>query len=126
MTEPGSVADDPLHALDSPTAGGRVIRGGMLRTGTYAAGVALGIASAALMTRHLGVEDFGKYVIVTSLIAIVAGLTEAGISNIAAREFATQERDERDRLIANVLGIRTSIACIGVVAAVAFAVLGGL
>jgi O-antigen/teichoic acid export membrane protein len=125
VTEPGSVADDPLHALDSPTAGGRVIRGGMLRTGTYGAGVALGIVSAALMTRHLGVEDFGKYVIVTSLIAIVAGLTEAGISNIAAREFATQERDERDRLIANVLGIRTSIACFGVVAAVAFAVMAG-
>jgi O-antigen/teichoic acid export membrane protein len=125
VTEPGSVADDPLNALDSPTAGGRVIRGGMLRTGTYAAGVALGIASAALMTRHLGVEDFGKYVIVTSLIAIVAGLTEAGISNIAAREFATQERDERDRLIANVLGIRTCIACLGVVAAVGFAVLAG-
>jgi O-antigen/teichoic acid export membrane protein len=125
VTEPGSVADDPLKALDSPTAGGRVIRGGMLRTGTYAAGVALGIAAAALMTRHLGVEDFGKYVVVTSLIAIVAGLTEAGISNIAAREFATQERDDRDRLIANVLGIRTSVACLGVVAAVGFAVLAG-
>jgi O-antigen/teichoic acid export membrane protein len=117
--------DDPLLALDSPTAGGRVIRGGALRIGTYGAGVALGIASAALMTRHLGVEDFGKYVIVTSLITIVSGLTDAGVSNIAVREFATQERGARDRLIANVIGIRLTVACAGVAAAAAFAILAG-
>jgi O-antigen/teichoic acid export membrane protein len=125
VSDPGTLADDPLRVLDSPTAGGRVIRGGVLRIGTYAAGVALGIASAALMTRHLGVEDFGKYVIVTSLIAIVGGLTEAGVSNIAAREFATQGREERDRLIANVLGIRLVVACLGVAAAVGFALAAG-
>jgi O-antigen/teichoic acid export membrane protein len=117
--------EDPLRVLDSPTAGARIIRGGALRTGTYIAGVALGIGSAALMTRHLGVEDFGKYVIVTSLIAIVAGLTDVGLSNIAAREFATLEREERDRLIANVLGIRLTIAAVGVGAATGFAALAG-
>jgi O-antigen/teichoic acid export membrane protein len=102
-----------------------VIRGGMLRTVTYGVGVGLGIGAAALMTRHLGVEDFGRYVIVTSLIAIVGGLTEAGVSNIAAREFATQERAERDRLIANVIGIRLTIACAGVAVATGFAVVAG-
>jgi O-antigen/teichoic acid export membrane protein len=117
--------DDPLNILDSPTAGGRVIRGGVLRLGTYGAGVALGILAASLMTRQLGVEDFGRYVIVTSLIAIVAGLTEAGIPSIAARELATSDRDERDRLLANVLGIRISIALLGVLVAAAFAVVAG-
>jgi O-antigen/teichoic acid export membrane protein len=117
--------DDPLSILDSPTAGGRVIRGGMMRLGTYAAGVALGIASAGLMTRYLGVEDFGRYVIVTSLVAMVAGLTEAGVPNIAAREFATRDRRERNRLIANVIGIRLSIAVIGVLAAAGFAIVVG-
>ena len=116
---------DPLRVLDSPTAGGRVIRGGVLRTGTYAAGVVLGIASAALMTRHLGVQDFGRYVIVTSLIAIVSGLTEAGVTNIAAREFATRAPADRNRLIANVIGIRLTVACVGVVAATAFAAAAG-
>jgi O-antigen/teichoic acid export membrane protein len=119
------VSDDPLQILDSPTAGGRVIRGGVLRIGTYGAGVVLGIVSAALMTRHLGVSGFGKYVIVTSLIAIVSGLTEAGVSNIAAREFATRPRGERDRLIANVIGIRLSVACVGVLAAAGFAIVAG-
>lgn len=117
--------DDPLHVLDLPTAGGRIIRGGALRMTTYGAGVALGIASAALMTRHLGVEDFGKYVIVTSLLAIVAGLSDAGVSNIAAREFATSGRDERNRLMANVIGIRMTVACVGVGAATGFAILAG-
>ena len=125
MTDPTTVAEDPLLALDAPTAGGKVIRGGMLRLGTYVAGIAIGIASAALMTRYLGVEDFGRYVIVTSLIAIVAGLGEAGVPNIAAREFATRERADRDRLIANVLGIRLAIALLGVVAAIVFAVVAG-
>jgi O-antigen/teichoic acid export membrane protein len=122
LDKPAELApDDPLNVLDSPTAGGRVIRGGVLRLGTYAAGVTIGIASAALMTRHLGVVDFGKYVIVTSLIAIVAGLTEAGIPNVAAREFATRNRENRDRLFANVLGIRVAIAVVGVAAATLFA-----
>lgn len=117
--------DDPLRVLDSPTAGGRVIRGGVLRLGTYGAGVALGILSAALMTRQLGVEDFGKYVIVTSLIAIVAGLTEAGIPNVAAREFATRAPHDRDRLFANMLGIRLAIAVVGLGAAIVFAAAAG-
>lgn len=116
---------DPLSVLDSPTAGGRIIRGGALRIGTYVAGVMLGIASAALMTRHLGVEDFGKYVIVTSLVSMVAGLSEGGVSNIAAREFATRAPDERNRLIANVVGIRLTVACVGVTAATGFALLAG-
>jgi O-antigen/teichoic acid export membrane protein len=119
------MSDDALRILDSPTAGARVIRGGILRIGTYAAGVAIGILAAALMTRHLGVESFGKYVIVTSLIAIVSGLTEAGVSNIAAREVATLERAERDRLITNVIGIRLTVACVGVLAAAGFAIVAG-
>ena len=119
------MSDDPLRVLDSPTAGGRVIRGGVLRIATYGAGVALGIFSAALLTRHLGVTGFGKYVIVTSLIAIVSGLTEAGVSNIAAREFATRERAERGRLIANVIGIRLTVACVGVLVAGGFAIVAG-
>ena len=122
MSDPSTVVEDPLQALDSPTAGAKVIRGGVIRLGTYLAGIVIGIASAAMMTRHLGVEDFGRYVIVTSLIAIVSGLGEAGVPNVAAREFATRGRAERDVLIANVLGIRLAVAALGIVAATGFAV----
>jgi O-antigen/teichoic acid export membrane protein len=121
---PGRSAD-PGEVLDSPTAGGLVIRGSVLRIGGYMAGVLLGLIAASLLTRHLGVETFGKYVVVTSLIAVVSGLTDAGIATIAAREFATRMGADRDRLLANVLGIRVAIAALGVVAATAFAIVAG-
>ena len=116
---------DPVEILDSPLAGDRVIRGGTLRVAGYTAGVLLGLISASLLTRHLGVEDFGEYVVVTSLIAVVSGLTDAGIATIAAREFATRAAHDRDRLLANILGIRIAIAVLGVLAAVGFAIVVG-
>jgi O-antigen/teichoic acid export membrane protein len=116
---------DPVDVLDSPVAGGLVIRGSLLRVGGYMAGVLLGLIAASLLTRHLGVGTFGKYVVVTSLIAVVSGLTDAGIATIAAREFATRSGPDRNRLLANVLGIRTAIAALGVLAAAGFAIVAG-
>ena len=46
--------------LDTPEAGPRVIRGGMLRVGGYVLGVVFGVVSSALMFRHLGVVDTGR------------------------------------------------------------------
>ena len=116
---------DPVDVLDSPVAGDLVIRGSLLRVGGYMAGVLLGLIAASLLTRHLGVGTFGKYIVVTSLIAIVSGLTDAGIATIAAREFATRRGEDRDRLLANVLGIRAAIAAVGVLAATGFAIVAG-
>jgi O-antigen/teichoic acid export membrane protein len=116
---------DPSEILDSSLAGARVIRGSALRATSFAAGVALSIGSAALMTRHLGAADYGRYVIVISLVSVVAGFTDVGMANVAARELAASERDERDRLLANLLGIRMAIAVVGVLAATVFAVIAG-
>ncbi len=116
---------DPVAILDAPTAGGRVIRGSVPRIGGYLVGVLLGVLAAALMTRHLGVVGWGRYVTVTSLVAIVGGLSEAGLSAIGAREYATREGDERDRLMRNLLGLRLVITVVGVVGAVVFAVAAG-
>ncbi len=116
---------DPVDVLDSPVAGDLVIRGSLLRVGGYMAGVLLGLIAASLLTRHLGVGTFGEYVVVTSLIAIVSGLTDAGIATIAAREFATRRGQDRDRMLANVLGIRVAIAAVGVLAATGFAIVAG-
>lgn len=122
---PVGAVPDPVEVLDTPAAGGRVIRGGVMRMVGYTAGVLLGLLSASLLTRHLGVDDFGKYVVVTSLVAIVAGLTDAGLATIAAREFATRQESERNRLLANVLGIRVAIASLGAVFATGFAIVAG-
>ncbi len=116
---------DPVEILDAPTAGGRVIRGSIPRIGGYLAGVLLGVLSAALMIRHLGVADWGRYVTVTSLVAIVGGLSEAGLSAIGAREYVTREGAERDRLMRNLLGLRLAITALGVVGAIVFALAAG-
>jgi O-antigen/teichoic acid export membrane protein len=87
--------------------------------------VLLGVVSASLMIRHLGVENWGRYVTVTSLVAIVGGLSEAGLSAIGAREYATRSGSERDGLMRNLLGLRLAITAAGVAAAVVFAVVAG-
>jgi len=66
----------PLNAptvLDTPDAGPAAIRGAGLRVVSYGAGTLLSVGSAALLFRHLGVSDSGRYVTVLSLVTIVAG-----------------------------------------------------
>jgi O-antigen/teichoic acid export membrane protein len=113
---------DVVDVLDTPAAGGMVIRGGVVRAVGYIGGVGLSVVAAALMVRHLGVVDWGRYVTVTSLIAIVAGLSEAGMTAIGVREYSTRGRPARDTLMRNLLGLRLAITCLGLVVAVLFAV----
>ena len=122
MTDEPVSAPDVIDVLDTPAAGGMVIRGGVLRAAGYIAGVGLSVVAAALMVRHLGVVDWGRYVTVTSLITIVAGLSEAGMTAIGVREYSTRERAERDTLMRNLLGLRLAITCFGLAVAVLFAV----
>jgi O-antigen/teichoic acid export membrane protein len=112
---------DPVDALDTPSAGGRVIRGSAFRAGSYLAGVLLSILSASLMIRHLGLTDWGRYVTVSSLLAIVTGLSEAGMSNLGVREYATLPGADRKRLLENLLGIRLTLTVVGIAAAAVFA-----
>ena len=59
------------------------IRGGAIRVVGYASGVLVSLGSATILVRYLGISSFGRYVTVTSLIALVGGVTEAGISSMA-------------------------------------------
>jgi len=111
--------------LDSDRAGQAAIRGSALRTLGYAAGVLLSLASAPLLIRHLGVADFGRYTTVLSLVALVAGLTEGGLNQIALREMAANDRGQRETIMANVLGLRLILATVTVAVAIAFAIVLG-
>jgi len=114
---------DVLH---TPEAGPKVIRGGALRFMGYAAGVLLGAAASIFLLRHLGVTDFGRYVTVMSLIAIVAGVTDAGLTVVGSRELAVRPAGEqRDRLVANILALRLVLTPVGVLLAVGFAIVAG-
>lgn len=107
--------------LDTPEAGPAAVRGAALRVGGYLAGVLLSVASAALVLRYLGAATFGQYATIFSLIAIVMGLTDAPTSVIGVREWASREEDDRRQMLAHLMGIRLAITAIGVLVAIAFA-----
>jgi O-antigen/teichoic acid export membrane protein len=68
------------------------------------------------------VSDFGRFVTVTSLVTIVAGLTDAGLTNIGVREFALREPDIRTRMLRNLLAMRTTLTLGGLAVAIIFAI----
>lgn len=116
---------DGRDILDTSEAGGRVIRGGVLRFGTYVLMVALSVLSAALLTRHLGVVRFGEYTTVLSLVGVVAAITDAGMSSLGTREFAVREGADRDALMGDLLGLRVALTTFGLALVAAFALAAG-
>jgi len=118
---PGTAAE----VLDSSDAGGRILRGGVLRAGSYAVMIALSVLSTALLTRHLGVTRFGQYTTVLSLVAVVSAIADAGMATIGTREYAVRDGAERDALMADLLGLRVVLACAGVLLVAGFALAVG-
>ena len=112
-------------ALDSPQAGERAVRGSALRSGAYVIGILLSLISAPLLVRHLGFANFGVYVAISALVAIVAGVTDVGITSVAVREWASREVSERRTLLANLFGARLSLTALGCLGAFAFGALAG-
>lgn len=114
-----------VDILDRPEAGAKVIRGGAIRGIVYAATILLTGAAVPLMTRHLGVADFGRFVTASAVVMIVAGVTEFGLSGIGTREYALASTSTRRELLANLLGLRTVLTLVGLaVAALLMAVAG--
>jgi O-antigen/teichoic acid export membrane protein len=115
----------PVDVLDSQEAGGRAIRGGLLRVAGYGGGLLASLAAAPFLIRHLGVTDFGGYVTVTSLVAIVAMVSDAGLTVVGIREYAARDDDARERLLRNLVALRLAISLLGAAGATAFALAAG-
>jgi O-antigen/teichoic acid export membrane protein len=111
--------------LDTPEAGPAAVRGGALRVGGYALGVILTVGSAAVLFRHLGVANSGRYVTVLALTSLVAGITDVGLTTIGVRELAVRDEAGRRRLMSNLLGLRLVLTVLGVGAAAIFALVAG-
>ncbi len=107
--------------LSSPEAGGRVVRGGLVRGVGFGVGILLAAGTSALLLRHLGVRDFGRYGAVSALLGIVSGVGDAGLTAIGARELSLVRGDEQARLMRNLVTLRLAITPVGIVAAVIFA-----
>ena len=116
---------DEFDVLDSPEAGGQVVRGSTMRVGAYAGGLLVGLASTPLVVRHLGVVDYGRYATVVSLMFIVTAITEGGLAALGLREFATLDAGGRAALIRNLLGLRIVLVTLASALAIVFAVAAG-
>jgi O-antigen/teichoic acid export membrane protein len=123
------IADTDEMALDllrTPEAGGRVVRGGLVRGAGFGISTALGLATAVLLLRHLGVVDFGRYATVMAVLGIVAGITDAGLTAVGSREISVaRTAAERVQLLNNLLVLRVIGAGLGVAIAVGFTVVAG-
>jgi len=122
---PQAPLDDLSGVLDSSEAGGRIVRGGIVRFASYAAMIGLSVLAAALLTRHLGVIRFGYYTTVLSLVAVVSAITDAGMSTIGAREYAVRDGIERELLMRDLLGLRIVLTALGVLLVTGFAFAAG-
>jgi O-antigen/teichoic acid export membrane protein len=121
--QPGETVS--AHVLDTEEAGGRIVRGGAMRTAGYVGGLLLGLVSTPLVVRHLGVVDFGRYATVSSLMFIVTGVTEGGLAALGMREYATLDPPGRTLLIRSLLGLRVALTFLAAAIAVGFALIVG-
>ena len=116
----------PADLIDSTAAGPAAMRGGFLRIASFAGSLIIGLASAPLLVRHLGEIEFGRYSTALAVIAIVAGLTEGGVTTVALRELSvTKEPAEARRLMSDLLGLRIVLSTAGLAVAVAFTAVAG-
>ena len=114
-----ALANDVLRSAD---AGGRVARGGMIRGGGYIVGVGMGFATSILLLRYLGVADYGRYGTVAALMGLVLGITDGGMTAIGTREVSVLPPGiRREQLASSLMTLRAIAATVGVVVAVAFA-----
>ena len=120
-----TLPESEVDVLDTPEAGGRVIRGGALLSVTYVAGMLLTAVSVPFMVRGLGVDEFGLYVTASSAVMIIAGITEAGLSGIGTREYVVADAARRKQMLANLIGLRVVLTVTGLAVGVGLmAVLG--
>jgi O-antigen/teichoic acid export membrane protein len=112
--------DEP-ELLATPEAGRAVVRGTGLRLASYVGGSLFSVVAAALLFRHLGLDDTGRYTLATSLSALVAGVTDLGLTGICVRELSVLRGEERVSFARSLLGLRLVLAIAGVLAVTAFA-----
>jgi len=126
IPEASLTIDAPVSdILDSPHAGPRAIRGGAIRTIGHFAGLALALLAAPFLTRHLGVADYGSYVVVLSLLAIATIFADAGLTTVGIREYGLRDARDRNTMLRSLVSARIAVSAIAGAGAVVFAFLAG-
>jgi len=115
----------PADVLDSPEATQRVIRGSLIRTGSYIVSILAGVASLPFLFRHLGVVDSGRYVTVITIVTMVISVVETGLWAISIREYSLRTAGERWGLMSDLIGLRMAAFAIAAAGALAFMIVAG-
>ena len=71
--------------------------------------VALALVSFAIITRYLGVTDFGAYSLVLTFLVLTVAIADLGTTPIGVRELSRHPEEARP-LIGNLLGLRMLLA----------------
>lgn len=106
-------------------AAGKAVRGGALRAIGHAAGLGLGLLAVPFMIRHLGVVQYGYFITVTSILSIVHGVTEAGLTSLGIREYAVLGPSRGEAVVRNLVGLRFFLMVVGVLVTGAVVALSG-
>jgi O-antigen/teichoic acid export membrane protein len=123
--EERAVLVDPREILSAADAGGRVVRGGLLRIAATIVNLAANLAGAILMIRRLGASAgdsrYGLFISLSALAVITLTLADGGLQQLGAREYIHGEPDHRPQILRDLLGIRVALLtpAIAVVALVA-------
>lgn len=112
MTLPEHVGED---VLTSNEADGKVIRGSAMRIGANVVGLVLGLLTATLLLRHLGVEESGRYVTVLSLVGIAVSIVDTGLNVSASSDLAVRAPADRRGLQANIVAQRMVVALLALI-----------
>lgn len=99
--------------LDTPAAAALATRGGLLRVGGYGLGALSSLVGIAVLARYLGVEAFGRYQAVVSLVVVVGAVSDAGLATLGIREVAQRDGAARQELLGVLLGLRVALALAG-------------
>jgi O-antigen/teichoic acid export membrane protein len=111
----------PTDILSTPQAGTAAVHGAVLRMGAFAGGALFSVGSAAILFRHLGVIDTGRYTTAMSLSAMITGLTDLGLTGMSLRELSILHGEQRASFVRNLLGMRLVLAVAGVLVITLFA-----
>lgn len=122
-TQASEISD--IDRLESREAGGAAVRGGAIRVSGYFVMALAGAGSAAVVFRHLGVSAVGTYITALSIIAIVGGISDLGLTALGMREFAVRDIAGRNDLMRTLIGIRILVTVVGVCLGIAFSALAG-
>jgi O-antigen/teichoic acid export membrane protein len=121
------IPERPLgEELRDSDAGRKVVRGALVRTTGYGVGTLANVAASILLLRYLGVAQFGSFMAVTSIIAVISGVSDAGLTAVGSRELALLPTTiERRAMVSRLLGLRLVITPVAVLFAVGFTVVAG-